>query len=182
MWSSYSVWNFLCWQNIWLKKTIYVILYEWVIYVGLYDIIHAPTSCCYQTLVLIHKTHIHTPLGLGTLTSVNMGVADAPVPTQWHGRNLLLISFAIKWRFSSLQYMQCKSLIARFMGPTWGPPGADNTQVGLMLAPWTLLSGIWFLSVLITCLQLSSSKHNILKDNVTYDTTMTIMGHRSDYG
>ena len=31
--------------------------------------------------------------------------------------------------------------IARFMGPTWGPSGADRTQVGSMLAPWTLLSG-----------------------------------------
>ena len=31
--------------------------------------------------------------------------------------------------------------IARFMGPTWGPSGADRTQVGHMLAPWTLLSG-----------------------------------------
>ena len=30
--------------------------------------------------------------------------------------------------------------IARFMGPTWGPPGDDRTQVGPMLAPWTLLS------------------------------------------
>ena len=32
--------------------------------------------------------------------------------------------------------------IARFMGPTWGQFGADRTQVGPMLAPWTLLSGI----------------------------------------
>ena len=31
--------------------------------------------------------------------------------------------------------------IARFMGPTWGPSGAYRTQVGPMLAPWTLLSG-----------------------------------------
>ena len=31
--------------------------------------------------------------------------------------------------------------IARFMRPTWGPPGADRTQVGPMLAPWSLLSG-----------------------------------------
>ena len=29
------------------------------------------------------------------------------------------------------------------MGPTWGPSGADRTQVGPMLAPWTLLSGLW---------------------------------------
>ena len=33
-------------------------------------------------------------------------------------------------------------LIARFMGPTWGPSGADRTQMGPMLAPWTLLSGV----------------------------------------
>ena len=31
--------------------------------------------------------------------------------------------------------------IARFMGPTWEPPGTDSTQVGPMLVPWTLLSG-----------------------------------------
>ena len=33
------------------------------------------------------------------------------------------------------------SQTARFMGPTWGPLGDDRTQVGLVLAPWTLLSG-----------------------------------------
>ena len=33
-------------------------------------------------------------------------------------------------------------LIARFMGPTWGPSGADRTQVGPILASWTLLSGL----------------------------------------
>ena len=27
------------------------------------------------------------------------------------------------------------TLIARLVGPTWGPPGADRTQVGPMLAP-----------------------------------------------
>ena len=33
------------------------------------------------------------------------------------------------------------TLIARFMGPTWGPSGADRTQMGHVLAPLTLLSG-----------------------------------------
>ena len=28
------------------------------------------------------------------------------------------------------------------MGPTWGPSGADRTQVGPMLATWTLISGL----------------------------------------
>ena len=30
------------------------------------------------------------------------------------------------------------------MGPTWGPPGDDMTQVGPMLAIWTLLSAVVF--------------------------------------
>ena len=30
--------------------------------------------------------------------------------------------------------------IAKFMGPTWGPPGSCRSQMGPMLAPWTLLS------------------------------------------
>ena len=34
-----------------------------------------------------------------------------------------------------------RPVIARFMGPTWGPSGADRTQVGPMLSPWTLQSG-----------------------------------------
>ena len=33
------------------------------------------------------------------------------------------------------------SLMAMSMWPTWGPSGADRTQVGPMLAPWTLLCG-----------------------------------------
>ena len=37
--------------------------------------------------------------------------------------------------------MRATTPVARFMGPTWGPSGADRTQVGPMLAPWTLLSG-----------------------------------------
>ena len=36
------------------------------------------------------------------------------------------------------------SPIARFMGTTWGPSGADRTQVGPMLTPWTVLSGLTF--------------------------------------
>ena len=34
------------------------------------------------------------------------------------------------------------SQIARFMGPTWDPPGSCRPQMGPMLAPWTLLSGV----------------------------------------
>ena len=31
--------------------------------------------------------------------------------------------------------------IAKFMGPTWGPPGSCRPQMGPMLVPWTVLSG-----------------------------------------
>ena len=43
---------------------------------------------------------------------------------------------------STVQKLHSMSLIASFMGPTWGPSGADRTQVGPVLAPWTLLSGL----------------------------------------
>ena len=36
-------------------------------------------------------------------------------------------------------------LIARFIGPTWGPSGANRTQLGPMLAPWTLQSRTYHL-------------------------------------
>ena len=58
------------------------------------------------------------------------------------------------------------TLIARFMGPTWGPSGADRTQMGPMLAPWTLLSGYscqqqWYCSasVGISNTKMSKSPH-----------------------
>ena len=44
------------------------------------------------------------------------------------------------------------------MGPTWGPSGADRTQVGPMFAPRTLLSG-----------------------NITYSNTVRMAEHNSDF-
>ena len=42
------------------------------------------------------------------------------------------------------------ALIARFMGPTWDPSGADRIQVGPRLASWTLLSGCFsFIYILL---------------------------------
>ena len=43
-----------------------------------------------------------------------------------------------------LCFLCCIIPIARFMGPTWGPSGADRTQVGPMLSPWSLLSGMLY--------------------------------------
>ena len=50
------------------------------------------------------------------------------------------------WTVQSSKVLICThknvSLITRFLEPTWGPSGAERTQVGPMLASWTLLSGI----------------------------------------
>ena len=48
----------------------------------------------------------------------------------------------------------CHTLIARFMGPTWGPPGAARTQVGPMLATRTFYRvstiGVTLISLTVT--------------------------------
>ena len=54
--------------------------------------------------------------------------------------------------FFDYRISAASALIARFMGLSWGPSGADRTQVGPMLAPWTLLSG-WFTD----CMPMSST-------------------------
>ena len=48
-----------------------------------------------------------------------------------------------RWKMSSNMCLDnSNSQIAKFMGPAWGPPGSCRPQMGPMLAPWTLLSGI----------------------------------------
>ena len=62
----------------------------------------------------------------------------------------LVYNISFSWPFvskvSNIAFSNCSwtlstALIARFMGPRWGPPGVDRTQVGPMLAPWILLYG-----------------------------------------
>ena len=55
------------------------------------------------------------------------------------------------WYWQSFHRIFCprhhglSSQIAKFMGPTWGPPGSCRPQMGPMLAPKTLLSGFFWL-------------------------------------
>ena len=70
-------------------------------------------------------------------------------PSQWE--TALLCNDVSHWLDASLEpalsyghdiYMICCSTQrAKFMGPTWGPPGSCRPQMGPMLAPWNLLSG-----------------------------------------
>ena len=52
--------------------------------------------------------------------------------------NCLIVSKKMVTQFT---YYTVITQIAKFMGPTWGPPGSCRPQMGPMLAPWSLLSG-----------------------------------------
>ena len=86
--------------------------------------------------------------------------------------------------FFCLMYLSLKcviieqddSLIARFVRPTWGPSGADRTQVGPMLAPWTLLSGWYFSSCRASVSVLFETR------SVNYGTSSHFNSFVSTYG
>ena len=66
------------------------------------------------------------------------------ITRSWHQTLLLMILHSQtlvddSWFF--IDYVVI-SQIAKFMGPTWGSPGTCRPQMGPMLAPWTLLSGM----------------------------------------
>ena len=64
-----------------------------------------------------------------------------------------------------------QALEASFMGPTWGPPGADRTQVGPMWATRKLLSGICSTSSVLAMVILQScTKPSILWTFIIYLT------------
>ena len=55
-------------------------------------------------------------------------------------RMCIMISISSQRRMYYLVHVPCQ--ITKFMGLTWGPLGSCRPQMGLMLAPWTLRSGI----------------------------------------
>ena len=75
-----------------------------------------------QSVIITYDTQVHWPYMCHCHQWIHQVRAATGVPTR-------------VWCWSQLP------LIARFMGPTWDPSGADRTQVGPMLAPWTWLSG-----------------------------------------
>ena len=65
------------------------------------------------------------------------------------------------------QQTMSSSLIARFIGPTWDPSGADRTQVGSMLASWILLSAL----LINSCLTMPSQACKYTIPNILYSGT-----------
>ena len=67
------------------------------------------------------------------------------VPCKWHihtyKRNTMTFS-------REQQPVPLSTQIAKFVGPTWGPPGSCRPQMGPMSAQWTSLSGyLWLCKV-----------------------------------
>ena len=94
-----------------------------------------------QYIKLSHNTLLHTELPL------NMSTNHRPDAELTYNTQYLL-------------------QIARFMGPTWGPSGANRTQVGPMLAPWTSLSGtiLGVYEVLVFCGILGTCQCGLMQD------------------
>ena len=82
--------------------------------------------------------------------SYNISNGDVFSFTKVKVRSIASHSFFISKPICIFEYFRCdypkmshiRSQIARFMGPTWGPPRSCRPQMGPMLAPWTLLSGM----------------------------------------
>ena len=90
--------------------------------------------------------------GMFYLTSSSHMTVSVPITHVYKGR--LKCSFTptlTYWDWiipvQHSQYHEC-SQIAKFMGPTWGHHGSCRPQMGPVLAPWTLLSGLmpWLLA------------------------------------
>ena len=61
----------------------------------------------------------------------------------WLPEVLPVMTKLASWRLSGLsEPVKYSFPISKVHGPTWGPPGSCRRLVGLMLAPWTLLSGL----------------------------------------
>ena len=106
------------------------------------------------------------------------------------GCDLICFSFdsIFDINFALFVKISMPTLIAKFMGPTWGPFWSCRPQMGPMLAPWTLLSGQWSLSLktfvrIINIWEADRRSHGIpvigMKSNSCYLTCviMVILHH-----
>ena len=72
-----------------------------------------------------------------------------------------------------LRLYDMTSQIAKFMGPTWGPPGSCRPQMGPMLAPWTLLSGTFQLVGRFLLLNVTTDSYHMYWCSTGFDVMLT---------
>ena len=74
--------------------------------------------------------------------SVLLTLKSSDIMASWHLLSVNCISFILVRTYAIVQMFQkAPPQIAKFMEPTWGPPGSCRPQMGPMLAPRILLSG-----------------------------------------
>ena len=92
----------------------------------------------YSALIWKGQFLIISPHIISTLTPTLVFKDNRIMPSLPHWSQGMLAASKARYRPVT---MSTSALITRFMGPKWGPPWADRTQVGLMLAPWTF--AVW---------------------------------------
>ena len=93
---------------------------------GMFLIYHVCGMLVYLRCILLYRFYLICPMCHASVVNI----CDD---------NIFTIAQSQMIRTPHIRYT-INALIARFMEPTWGPSGADRTQVGPMLAPWTLPS------------------------------------------
>ena len=88
-------------------------------------------------------SRLHEILWLNVLSDIETGPSRVSATSD----TVYIWKWLLKGRYRECHPHKQPAQIAKFMGPTWGPPGSCRPQMGPMLAPWTLLSGRfeWFL-------------------------------------
>ena len=148
----------------WMKPyRIYMIRY--IVYQKCHDGEITTTNVAYGIILTLDSAAI--------VPAMLVGCSNMLLPllkcTQWFNKNchhneianlnimsevILSVNSETGWRFKCVLVHEDNMLllllesiqIAKFMGPTWGPPGSCRPQMDPMLAPWTLLSGYPLLS------------------------------------
>ena len=94
---------------------------------------HQPHDCLLNSLFRRRSKKTSKLRVTGLYVGNSPGTGEFPTQMASNAENV-----SIWWRHHVLPVT---TQIARFVWPTWGPPGSCRPQVGPMLAPWTLLSG-----------------------------------------
>ena len=107
------------------------------------QVLHAAHSLSQPLLTLLHLTahctEQNATINFCLANGDSRQIADLTYTKQFLWAVFKIIKFPVEIDGRSL-FCSVYTQIARFMGPTWGPPGSHRPQVGHVLAPWTLLS------------------------------------------
>ena len=107
------------------------------------QVLHAAHSLSQPLLTLLHLTahctEQNATINFCLANGDSRQIADLTYTKQFLWAVFKIIKFPVEIDGRSL-FCSVYTHIARFMGPTWGPPGSHRPQVGHVLAPWTLLS------------------------------------------